>query len=505
MSIFDMQATSVEPSAPRQTAGLWTDQQEAIFADVVGTPANMVIEARAGCGKSSTCREAMWRLKETQHDCRVGYAVFNKANADEFRADCPPGVNVGTIHAMGRAAINRAFPAELLTTKSYAILDSSPAGAKLPKWMRRAASIVAGHAKNYAIMPDDEDIETVLANIIAHHDINTWGKASSVIEWAIFVLEGSLKQTHIIDFDDMLWLPLALGLEFDPCDVMFLDEVQDWNATQHRLIPQLCPSGLIIAVGDSRQAIYAWRGADPESMLRLRDQFSARPTGMVERKLTLTFRCPQSHVALAQRIVPDIQAHASNREGVIVDGLELPNVMGRLQPGDKMLCPTNAPLISTAIQLLKMRRKVLVKGRGVSDSLLSVLRQAQPGATIAQTAVNVQRWSHKELDRLSEMEGVEDVVEGLLDRVAGLQAIMSSCDSPGDIEPLIHVLCADEFSANAINLSTIHRAKGSEADTVYLLQPPERTLEIEWQILQRENLQYVALTRSKSFLGFVTP
>ena len=59
---------------------------------------------------------------------------------------------------------------------------------------------------------------------------------------------------------------------------------------------------------------------------------------------------------------------------------------------------------------------------------------------------------------------------------------------------------------NKIVLSSVHRAKGLEADTVYILEEqmmPHPMAELEWEIEQEYNIRYVALTRSKNTLVLV--
>jgi DNA helicase-2/ATP-dependent DNA helicase PcrA len=55
---------------------------------------------------------------------------------------------------------------------------------------------------------------------------------------------------------------------------VLLDEYQDTNVAQRRLMQQICPPGSsIMAVGDARQAIYAFRGATMYNLLSFADHF----------------------------------------------------------------------------------------------------------------------------------------------------------------------------------------------------------------------------------------
>jgi ATP-dependent exoDNAse (exonuclease V) beta subunit len=57
-----------------------------------------------------------------------------------------------------------------------------------------------------------------------------------------------------------------------------------------------------------------------------------------------------------------------------------------------------------------------------------------------------------------------------------------------------------------IALSTIHKAKGLEANNVYIVCPslmPSKAAQKDWEIRQEQNLMYVAYTRAKDTLGFI--
>ena len=78
-------------------------------------------------------------------------------------------------------------------------------------------------------------------------------------------------QSGYMDFDDMLWLPLKLDLDFKPSrfDLLICDESQDLSKIQHELV--LKSGSRLICVGDRRQSIYGFRGADSRSMDQLKE------------------------------------------------------------------------------------------------------------------------------------------------------------------------------------------------------------------------------------------
>lgn len=492
-------------SVPRIAAG--TTQQAALWDTLNGSGANVLVEARAGSGKSSSCREGMFRMLDADRDLDIRYTVFNKQNADEFRSSCPPGVAVGTCHSLGLQVLRRARPAiQIDAKKTYMLLDAQADGLLAPRWRRRAVSSLVSLAKNLALRPSQSDLAERLDQIAEHYDVRLFGRRDEVIDLAIRVLKASADRLDCADFDDMLWLPSVLSLDPLPAATTFIDEVQDFNPAQHELIPYISGGGRVVAVGDRHQAIYAFRGADPDSMPRLGKSMEASSQGLTRHDLTVTFRCPKSHVALAQAYVPDIQAHASNHEGEIEVDLSPVVAMVMAMPGDMVLCPTNAPLIRAALSLIRDRRRCAVRGRAIGDSLLAVYRTVR-GDSVLEKAKFVGQWEHEEINRLAARDGTEDVIESVRDRAASLQAVISACISTAQVETLIGSLFTEDSPSDSVVVfSTIHRAKGLEAERVWLLeQEPDGRSRSLWQHQQECNLRYVALTRSKQFLGLVNP
>jgi superfamily I DNA/RNA helicase len=485
-----------------------TKQQERLWRHLTEGDQHLLVEARAGSGKSFSCREGMKRLLAQDLHLRIRYGVFNRSAADEFSAATNLDVEVKTLHAFGLSALKAACPrVQVEKHKSYHVLDTLPSASELPRWLRGPVAQLVSHAKNAALRPNGDGADNYqrLEQLLVHFDLQCFGQTERVIETALEVLRRSARKTGMCDFDDMLWLPYVLDARFPSCDWFFFDEVQDLNRVQHRLIPRMCPSGRVVAVGDSRQAIYAFRGADARSMANLERKLSRSPLGVKKLPLTVTFRCPVSHVLLANELVPDLQARPGAPEGVIRRGVPVEQCIAEVLPGDRVLCPFNAPVISAALKLIATRRRALVLGRAVGQSLLEIVRDCGNARTIADLSHGVTRWRDRELKRLEDMDGVDDLKQSVQDRHNGLQAVLRSCRCPAEVEPCINDLFADKDAAGAVIFSTVHRAKGSEAERIWLIDTPSRQPTTDWEARQQENLRYVALTRSKHLLAFVVP
>ena len=122
--------------------------------------------------------------------------------------------------------------------------------------------------------------------------------------------ERYLQACNAVDLDDMLYLPNVILKKFDNVRIkwqsrvryLLVDEYQDTNAAQYRLVKTLVAGtegrGLT-AVGDDDQSIYAWRGAQPENLVQLKEDF---PTLELV-KLEQNYRSMGRILALANHVI----------------------------------------------------------------------------------------------------------------------------------------------------------------------------------------------------------
>ena len=92
----------------------------------------------------------------------------------------------------------------------------------------------------------------------------------------------ALKAYNALDFDDLILLPTVLFEQHpdilekwqNQIHYLLVDEYQDTNSSQYLLVKQLVGMrGGLTVVGDDDQSIYAWRGARPENLAMLQEDF----------------------------------------------------------------------------------------------------------------------------------------------------------------------------------------------------------------------------------------
>ena len=97
--------------------------------------------------------------------------------------------------------------------------------------------------------------------------------------------QNQLKAYNALDCDDLIMLPVLLFRQLPEAlarwqqkiRYLLVDEYQDTNTSQYELIKLLVASHKnFTVVGDDDQSIYSWRGAKPENMQRLREDFDLK-------------------------------------------------------------------------------------------------------------------------------------------------------------------------------------------------------------------------------------
>lgn len=506
---FTPAVATAPPAPPVQTP---TPQQAALYAAVADGTEHIAVEAVAGSGKTTSAVGAAQAARG-----RVGFVAFNKHIAAELQGRLGGRAKACTLHSLGFAAVRRAFPGVALDEqKPHRILERLR-----PRWMTTTArgrvvwyedgTATLALARLAKLTLADGGNESLTA-IADYYGID--GANDEVFGAVRELLARSAEQTAIIDYDDMVWLPVRLKLPVEQFDVLLVDEAQDLSAVQHGLVCRAATGGRVIPIGDRRQAIYGFAGSDPQSLPRLVEQLGA-PTGRGVRQcpLTVTFRCPRSHVALAQKIVPQIEAAPGAIDGWI-DSIEPYELAGKVKPGDLVVSRINAPLVGLAFKLIRMGTPAMMLGRDIGKGLTRLIDELQATSTIDLIG-RTRDWQEREILRLERRDAPESSIQGVVDRAECLIELASATDSVPWLRNQIESLFADAAdSAKVVTLASVHRAKGSEADRVFIAAPDRMPLRFEsrrrtgppkvrtWEHEQELNLIYVAVTRAKKELYF---
>jgi len=478
-----------------------SEQQVSIFNWFKSGEGNLVIRARAGTGKTYTVVKAI----EFAPEQKILMAAFNKRIAEELKTKLKnPRAEAKTLHSVGCAFVYRNWEGSLLDNERGERLArrSLPAGA--PDAVVRLVMRLAAFGKSACPFPEPGDlVELAYAQDIdpdEYLEEQGWN-TQRIADAAEKAMNLACQKDGTFDFDDMVFIPVRNGWVRPKYDLVVIDEAQDMNATQLMLAMKVCKkNGRIAVVGDDRQAIYGFRGADSNSIDRLKGELVGHELG-----LTITYRCPQSVVALARTIVPDYMAAPTAPAGVVRDA-SYEQMIEQAEVGDFVLSRKNAPLAKVCLRFIRMKRPAMIEGRDIGQGLLTVIKTVK-GKSIPDFMERLTKWEDKQKTRLLKTgkKSAEKKAEFVSDQAETLRAVAEGAKSIDEMKATISAMFGDVAGdkTKLIVCSSVHKSKGLERKRVWglveTLYPGGRTSNIEEQ-----NIHYVMVTRAMNEFVAVT-
>jgi len=497
-------------------------QQAAIYQWVKKGEGSAIFEARAGTGKTTTLVDSTKLMKGN-----VAFMAYNKKIAEEikFKIGGKPGIDCGTFHSFGMKGwrkISTKF--EVDERKVQTIIEEKSIPRLYSFFVKKSVSLAKQWGIGIDNGPGSWDIDDFQGwmQIVDHFDLReslaqdedrsdeTFEEILNVaIGYAIEVLKTSnALGAQVIDFDDMIYLPLLKNAQFFRYDWVLVDEAQDTNPTRRMLAERLLkPGGRLIAVGDPYQAIYGFTGANSDAMDQIADRFDC-----ARFPLTITYRCPKVVVKVAQTWVKDIEAHPTAPEGIYQQMAaqtfrELDALL--LDKTSAVLCRNTKPLLDIAFALIKRDIACHVEGRDIGLSLIKLMERWPRIKNLGPMSDKLREFRDREVEKLMntkkeiQAELLADKVDCLLTIIEMMPPNSEVIDVRAKIERLFGDTPEGRASEN-LTLSTIHKSKGREWNRVYWygrnLYQPSKYAKQDWQIEQEINVFYVAATRSKSEL-----
>lgn len=176
-------------------------------------------------------------------------------------------------------------------------------------------------------------------------------------------------------------------------------------------------------------------------------------------------------------------------------------------PSGAILCRNTAPLVAFAYALLKRDVPCRILGRDIGASLISIVKKLRP-INLDDFLDKLQKWSDREAERCFKEDRSP---ERIYDQAECLRFFVDSLDEDSrTVDSLlakIELMFTDQPEATRLTLSTVHKAKGLEFETVFILDfdryMPSRYAQQDWQKVQERNIIYVAVTRAKRTLVYI--
>ena len=494
----------------------WSKFQLAIYDWIEHDQGHLVVEAVAGSGKSTTLIKCLDFIPQNS---KVLLTAFNTDIVNELKKKTSDrdNVDVKTLHGLGLLFIKKNIP------QVSAIPEPFKYDAYIKNNLKELSSIntytlrgreyfrYMDNIKKYVDFGRFYLCQTLkdLEFIEDRYGIDTIADEKEV---ALKVMEWGKNALETIDYTDMIWLPNVLflkplGLLYD---FIFIDECQDLNRAERELVLKCFKMGTrMLSVGDSQQMLYAFSGADPESFNTLKSLPNTKSL-----PLSISYRCGKNIVNFAKKIVKAIEAADNAIDGKIVKNVQLDDI----KDGDMILCRNNAPLIQIYNEFLKLGKKCYIRGKDIGNNLKAIVKSTKQdvlNVDCKEDGVFVRLYDDLFVSRNKIMEkfGIDaetamesPQIQNKLDMINALEILAEGINTSEEIISRIDEIFPKRDKKSGISLSTIHKAKGLEAENVFIACEslmPSKSAKKDWEIRQEYNLMYVAYTRAKSILGFI--
>ena len=517
------------------------DQRRAVEA---GTGPILIV-AGPGSGKTRTLTHRIAHLVR-QRGVPAAHCLaitFTRRAADEMRSrlqtllpDVWQHIPVSTFHALGLAILRENWNAAGLqrgfrlatATQCLAILQKA-LDVSEPQARRLLTAI--SHAKRTQTAPD--------AAKLAH---------------ACETYQRELALRNLVDYGDLVGLTAGL-LDSRP-DLrasyrqrypwVFIDEYQDVDEQQVRLIKQLAPAdGNVCAIGDANQAIYGFRGADVRFFERFQDDF---PRPQVVR-LQRNYRSQPHIVTLSSQLMAQSAFQPASVSGQATEShrITLHEAASEAAEAEFVVRTVEQLLGGHSFFSIDSGRATAAETGNLSFADIAVLYRTEAQATalveaLQRSGMPFQHRSHRPLidhpgvaalvDALLQQQGAGSLREQLTAAVTAhghdgeseavvpaaqcrealdlLQPLAAACGN--DLERFLAELAlgtqVDTWDprADRISLLTLHAAKGLEFPVVFIVGCEDGLLPLAWgqrsetDLDEERRLFYVGMTRARTRL-----
>lgn len=468
-----------------------TTQQDAIYDWFGSGSGNLVVEARAGSGKTHTIMEGVSQAP----DKTVLVCAYNKRIADELNDRVVEmgrqHVEARTLHSLGLKVVRKMWPNAKVDDRRLEKIVRALLGKQYSYRVIKGVIETTLQVKEVLPFASTADaVENVIVDYgtyYAEDEIDEEQQAKLVLD----VLDVCKQNNGEIDFSDMVWLPIVKGWSMPfRYKMVVVDEAQDMSPVQITFARGMVVDRLVL-VGDPMQCIYSWRGADQYSLDNVGDEVGAQRL-----PLSMSFRCSKAVVREAQRIVPDFQWAPWAPEGA-VDTVNYEDI----EPvgGDFVLSRTNAPLVSTCLKLRAKGIDARIEGKESLSQVLGVVEKMIKRAGYEANAFEnaLRSWVAMEV-AAAQADGSPRREERALDINGVITTLLRHKVQPTSLAQRLKDLHQGS-GFDLVTCSTVHKAKGLEANNVYLLMEtlPQYDPEGRDPTEEEHRIEYVGISRAK--------
>lgn len=509
-----------------------TNEQIKIINYAVKTKKNILVEARAGSGKTTTIAKIFSLLPEDLKCIFISFNVHNKEELERKLSDCDKKKRIATSYSIGYNSI-LGF---LRGTKP--VIEENKYVSFIEKYVNMLIknSLIHLNSNDEVILIKDKneknygnvlDFKTKLKKLINLYrlylcgnnlssfqsickthgldvDKFTFGLISSIVNSSVKNFNDKNDEVKIIDYVDMIYFPLVLNLKFHKYDVVITDEFQDYSIAQYEIARRSRKSdGKFVTVGDPFQSLYQFNGADPHVYEKIKNEKNT-----ISLKLTYTFRCAKKIVEEAKIFVSDIKAMENASEGKV----EFKSVL-EAKYGDWVLCRYNFPLFKLFFDYHKKGINSCIKGKDYNlliQDVISFYKNKSFSIHDMMDSLNKElKHIYREIKNKDENPEENALFLEKREIINGIKYLNeNSVIDFNDINETfrkMNLMFKEHDQNQCVVLSTVHKSKGLENDVIYYIV---HRYEIENgkfvlnKTKQDFNINYVAITRAKKELYY---
>ncbi|MEL7369969.1 MAG: UvrD-helicase domain-containing protein [Myxococcota bacterium] len=478
----------------------WTDEQLACFALLAETDRNVLIEALAGAGKTSTIVEMgrRFRALRGKESAQILYLAFNRRVREELEAKVADFATAKTFHAYGLRIVRERWP-DAAGIKQNLVTSHVKAHhgtlGDLAFDIERGLSWVMSNG----IKPDEfARVKNAALGQFVNDAEAEPRKLHEAAHLAYELLNEMVTRKWVVkyglSFELCCYLPYLYGWTprgSEP-ELGFIDEIQDADTPQAYLA--LSCAKRLVFVGDRYQAIYQWRGANEGIIDFVKDKSSA-----VEARLTGSFRCGERVAVETRRFVSSFRTLKSESGSIVYASQS--QLLMQVQPGEAVISRSNAPLFRLWVLLLKQGTPAHFLGKKLADRTAQILR-ATRDKDLGSACLSATRILTNRLQRQDAVGADTKQDQDLLETIAAIRDAFGAAMGVESFIGKLQSSSANERKDSGVVLTTVHQAKGFEWTRVWLisdtfLDSEESPFDEEW------NIKYVALTRAALHIVFV--
>ena len=447
------------------------------------TGKDLVVQALAGTGKTTTLK----LLAEALHDKKGTYIAFNKAIVEEAVSKFPSNVRCRTAHSLAYGQVGIHYKSRMSSHSRITLkqvgewLGVEKIGYRVQKETHvldaaQVANLVVSSVGNFCKSTESkiskEHIEIPFLASFDKKQVANFQK--ELLPFANKAWDDIQENDGFLKFDHDYYLKIwQLSSPRINSDFILFDEAQDADPVMLSIVEAQHHAQRIYC-GDQFQAIYEWRGAE-NALSKVR----------VDQSLWLTqsFRFGDAIASEANDILGFLDAPVE-----VLGQSSIKSSVEKVLLPKAILCRTNAGVIQQVMNELSKNRKVAILGR--TQELIDFAEacgQLQKG----------KKTSHYELAPFNSWAEVKTYVARYPEETHEIKTMIDLVDRFG-VTALIDALkqVVDEAESDVL-ISTAHKAKGREWDTVKLAGDYLHPTDMDVEDLR---LAYVSVTRAISKL-----